>query len=67
MNIRFNKKFYSRKAIKRAIEDYKNLADFNILDKKQYNIVKLSNIDEEVTNEIQNEFCNYVLHCNKNI
>lgn len=66
MSINFNKDFYSLEAIKKAIQDYKGLADFNIkIDKKNIK-VNLKNIDPNSKNVIKEEFCNYVLGLMKN-
>lgn len=61
MVIKFDKKIYKLKAVKLAIRDYKELADFVLKTKGDYFEVELKNIDPDVKNIIQDEFCNYVL------
>jgi len=66
MSINFNKDFYSLEAIKKAIQGYKGLADFDIkIDKKNIK-VNLKNIDPDSKDVIKEEFCNYVLGLMKN-
>lgn len=60
-DINFNKRFYSLKAIKTAGQEYKDLADFSIVDGKGYIKVALKNIDPEMAGIVKEEFCNYVL------
>lgn len=57
----FNKRLYKIKAIKLAIKEYQNLANFSFKQKENYIYVKLENIDKEVKKIIKDEFCNYVL------
>ena len=65
MNIKFNRQIYSLKAIKLAIEDYKELADFNLKQDKNYIQVKIKNINKKFKKIIKEEFCNYVLGLEK--
>jgi len=67
MSINFNKNFYSLKAIEKAIQNYKGLADFNIEVKKKSIKVDLKNIDPDSKDIIREEFCNYVLGLMKNV
>jgi hypothetical protein len=66
MSINFNKDFYSLEAIKKAIQDYKGLADFDIEVGKKNIKINLKNIDPESKDIIKEEFCNYVLGLMKN-
>ncbi len=59
--IRFNKKIYNLSAIKKAIEEYKNLAEFEMVDSPDYIEIKINNIDDEVKGVLKDEFANYVL------
>jgi len=59
--ISFDKKLYNLKAIKLAIKEYQNLANFSFRQKNNYIQVELKNIDKEVRPIIKDEFCNYVL------
>ena len=65
MLISFNKNLYRLKAIKLAIKEYQNLANFSLRQKKNYIQVELKNIDKEVEQVIKDEFCNYVLFRSK--
>ncbi|MDD2753146.1 MAG: HxsD-like protein [Candidatus Portnoybacteria bacterium] len=60
-DINFNKRFYSLKAIKMASREFKDLADFSVVDGKGYIKVLLRNIDPEMAGAVEQEFCNYVL------
>lgn len=59
--IDFSGNIYSLKAVKSAIKEYCNLADFSFEKKKEYIRVRLKNIDEDIREIIRDEFCNYVL------
>jgi len=61
MVISFNKNLYNLKAVKSAIKEYQNLADFNLRQKGNYIQVELKNTDKEVRQIIRDEFCNYVI------
>jgi len=61
MEIRFNKNLYHLPALKKAIEDYRDFAKFVIENNKDYFVVKIDNISQEVRAVFQDEFCNYVL------
>lgn len=66
MEIFFNKNFYKLPAIKKAIEAYRNLADFKIKNNgKSYSVV-LDRTDPEAETMIGDEFSNYVLAATKN-
>jgi len=66
MVINFNRNFYNLESIKKAIQDYKGLADFDIkLDKKNIK-VDLKNIGPDSKDIIKEEFSNYVLGLMKN-
>lgn len=65
--INFNKSFYTIDAIKKAIQGYKGIADFNIISNKKENKVELKNVDPESKDIIKQEFCNYVLGLMKNV
>lgn len=61
MLINFDKKLYSFKAVKSAVKEYQNLADFDLKQKSKYIQVRLKNINKEVRPIIKDEFCNYIL------
>ena len=58
--INFNKNLYNLKAIKLAIKEYSNLADFSFKKTENYIQVEISNIDKRIEKIIKDEFCNYV-------
>ena len=64
--INFNKDFYTIEAIKKTIQNYKGIADFNIIFNKKENMVQIKNIYPESEDMIKQEFCNYVLGLMKN-
>ena len=59
--VNFHKKLYNPKAIKSAVNQYQDWADFNVAQKGNYIRVELKNIDKDVKEVIKDEFCNYVL------
>jgi len=59
--IKFNKKIYTLKAVKKAVEEFKNLANFTIKELDGYFEVKIDKIDQEVKDVIKDEFANYAL------
>ena len=61
MEIRFNKKLYSRKAIEIAIEAYDNLAEFLVTENDEYFLVNITKVNSEVGDAIGDEFSNFVL------
>ncbi len=65
MLISFSKKLYKIKAIKLAIKEYQDLANFSLEQKGNYIQVELKNINKDVKQIIKDEFCNYVLFKSK--
>lgn len=65
MIINFNKKLYTLKAVRSAIKEYQNLADFNMRRRGSYVQIELKNIDKDVNKIIKDEFRNYVLFKSK--
>lgn len=61
MIISLDKSIYPLVAIKKSVRAYKNLAKFNITEKKEFILVKLSAIDKDVKDIIKDEFCNNVI------
>jgi len=62
MEIKFDSSLYSPSAVKRAMRDYKDLAKFLYIEKKDQIKVRISNIhQEELRPFFKNEFSNYVL------
>lgn len=66
MEIKFDKKLYNKNAIEAAIQDYREVADFDLAEGDNLYTVKISKIDKEVEKIIKDEFCNYVLFCMTN-
>ena len=64
--INFNKKLYNFKIIQSVAKLYENVADFIFVEKKNYIILTIQNINKEVEDIIKDEFCNYVLSLTKN-
>jgi len=60
-SIKFNKKIYTLEAVEKAIEEFKNLADFSLKEAGNYIEVKIDKIDKGVKNILPDEFANYVL------
>lgn len=61
ISIAFNKDFYNLRAIKKAIQAYQGLADFEISQNKKAITVELKETKPEVKKNIRDEFSNYVL------
>jgi len=59
--VKFNKKIYSLEAVKKAIEEFKNLAEFKIKDSGAYLEVGIDKIDHDYHGVLKDEFSNYVL------
>ena len=60
-NIKFNKKIYPEKAIRKAIADYSQSASFAVSEKQGYFSVDLRDFSEKNNKFIVDEFSNYVL------
>ena len=65
MKIRFNKKIYSQRTVKKAIKDYSYLADFEIDQDKNYFLVNIKNIKQGLKENFEDEFSNYILSLKK--
>lgn len=73
IKVRLNKRFYVLDAIKYSLEDFKEIADFDLkINEKEYEIIlkpKVGLSEDIEDNEIEKigpEFCNYVLAMMKN-
>jgi len=64
--IELNKSFYNLEAVKRAARAYKELAGFSVKDVGGKIKITIKNIDGDVEDVIEDEFCNYVLSEVKN-
>ena len=64
--IELNKNFYNLEAVKKAAKAYKELAGFSVKDDGGKIKITMKNIDEDVKDVIEDEFCNYVLSEVKN-
>jgi len=64
--IELNKSFYNLEAVKRAVKAYKELAGFSVKDVGSKIKITIKNIDEDIEDVIEDEFCNYVLSEVKN-
>jgi len=65
MKIMDDKKLYKITAIEKAIKQFEHLAEFNIDKRENVFVVSVANIDKDVANIFQDEFCNFVLHLMK--
>ena len=62
ISIKFNKHIYSKKAIEKAIKEYRNIGKFMLTLGGKYYRVKIRSIKEAyVQAPVADEFCNYVL------
>ncbi|MBD3359211.1 MAG: hypothetical protein GF365_00675 [Candidatus Buchananbacteria bacterium] len=59
--IKFNKKIYRPEAIKQAINDFKNLANFKLKENSDYIEIKINKIDQDYKDILKDEFANYAL------
>ena len=60
MIIVFNKKIYQQKVIKKAVQDYKELAEFEMKEGRRYFRLKIKNINPTIKSLFKEEFANYV-------
>lgn len=67
MEIKFNKKLYTKEAIEEAITAYKELAVFSLADSEDYWKVKIDKQGELETDLLRAEFSNFVLANVKNV
>ncbi|OGF27109.1 hypothetical protein A2303_03360 [Candidatus Falkowbacteria bacterium RIFOXYB2_FULL_47_14] len=65
MIIKFNKKLYSAKAVRRALADFKDLADLKMAAQGGYFVVEISNCREYPEKTVKNELANYILQLMK--
>jgi hypothetical protein len=65
INISLNKSFYAVDAVKKAAEDFKEIGDFSVHDKKNI-LVSIKVKDASQVEILGYEFCNYVLALMKN-
>jgi len=61
MEIKIDKKIYSRESLKKTIQAYASLAKIDFSEEANFFIVKIDNPNEEIKDVIQDEFCNYLL------
>ncbi len=61
ISVKFDKEFYTPKAVEKAIVDYADFATFEIIKSKDRIEVRISNIDKDFEEIFEDEFCNYVL------
>lgn len=59
--LNLNRKIYSKKAIEAAIAAFGHLAEFKVSRAGDYFRVSFSKIDEDVKEELHDEFSNFVL------
>lgn len=61
MIIRFSKELYTLKAVEKAIKDYNSLAILEIKNNKDSIEVRANDINSDIKDIFEDEFCNYVL------
>lgn len=62
MKIKLNNKFYNKEAVEGALDDFKEVCQGRILNEK----IEVELEPKEETENLQEEFCNYVLGLMKN-
>lgn len=62
MTLRFDKRIFNAKAVKTAVRDYGEFADFNIDVRDDGIIVEIDNIAYDPLDVFIGEFRNYVIH-----
>lgn len=61
MEIKINKNIYNKESVKKTIQAYTSLAKIDFSEEANFFIIKMDNVNEEVKDIIQDEFCNYLL------
>jgi hypothetical protein len=64
--ILLKKSFYDLNAVKEALEDFKEVCEGKIINKKSQIEINLKPKNKDFNNILRNEFCNYVLGLMKN-
>jgi len=57
-SVRLNKKFYGKKAVIKAIDDFSHITSFKLKEEKDALIVEF---ESKKDIDLRGEFCNYVL------
>ena len=63
--VELNKDFYNRESINKTVKDFSNICDTIVKENGNFRII-LKPKEEVDSNELVNEFCNYVLAIMKN-
>ena len=61
----FDKKIYKAKAVKKAVEDYKDVAKITLEESKGFYKVEFRDVSKELKDIVVDEFGNYVLALNR--
>ncbi|MDD2227354.1 MAG: HxsD-like protein [Clostridia bacterium] len=61
MEIKIDKNIYSKESLKKTIQAYEPLVKIDFLEEAGFFIVRIDNINEDIKDIIQDEFCNYLL------
>ncbi len=61
ISAKFDKKIYKAKAVKKAVEDYKDVAKITLKKGRDFYKVEFKDVPKELENIIIDEFGNYVL------
>lgn len=64
-SLKFSTSIYKKETIQNAILAYSHLAKFNIMNNKNYTVVKIEKLDPGYKAILCDEFANYVLGMNK--
>lgn len=65
MTVKFSKIIYRKKSVVEAIKKYSHLADFSLKSAPDHIVVSIKNINKDLNNILEDEFCNYVLYLMK--
>ena len=65
ISAKFDKKIYKAKTVKKAVEDYKDVAKITLKESNGFYKVEFKDVPKELENIIIDEFGNYVLALNR--
>jgi len=62
MELRFDRRLYTKTALKEAVESFSHLATFSITEEDTQYVLTLTDIDGDVDDVIKEEFANHALY-----
>ena len=62
MELRFDRRLYTKTALKEASASFSHLATFSLTEEDSQYVLMLSDIDEDVVDVIKDEFANHALY-----